>query len=161
MFFTISSSPTRGSTAVFLVINCTLVSLSRSFHVAYILFFICFLLLAFVSGHHHSHHPVSVGGSSFPMSTIFTHTITLTAPPCTHETTLWLSKQTFTFAYITLTCNIQLVVQFIKSVTYTHRWNKTVMEDYWSPLKAMTFQKTSSACVLKMKCLTAGGGPPG
>lgn len=39
-------------------------------------YYLCFLLLAFVSGHHHSHHPVSVGGSSFPMSTMFTHTHT-------------------------------------------------------------------------------------
>lgn len=31
-----------------------------------------------MSGHHHSHHPVSVGGSSFSMSTIFTYTVELT-----------------------------------------------------------------------------------
>lgn len=75
-FFTSSSSlPTRGRAA-----RCRLrrprvyagaAGFTQNILLIYLCFFACF---AFVSGHHHSHHPVSVGGSSFPMSAMHTHT---------------------------------------------------------------------------------------
>lgn len=77
-----------------------------------------------------------------PCSHTHTHTITLKAPPPhSYETTLWLSKQIFTFVYRTLRYNIQQVGWFIDFVTQFHLWNKTVTEDYRSPLKGRDLSK--------------------
>lgn len=65
-------------------VSCSPACLRRSstFHPEHFVLFL-FSAACFVPGHHHSHHPVSVGGSSFPMSATHTHAHT-------H------SKQTFT-----------------------------------------------------------------
>ncbi len=81
------------------LVSFTVCHRTNSFHLVYILlFYLCFLLLAFVSGHHHSHHPVSVGGSSFPMSTMLTHNHT-------HSTTTHLWEYT-----VTIKANIYLCI---------------------------------------------------
>lgn len=78
------------------------------FHLVYIqLFYLCFLLLAFVSGHHHSHHPVSVGGSSFPMSTMFTHNHT-----CSNTTHLWDDTVTIKAHFYVFVCVCNTAVQY-------------------------------------------------
>lgn len=141
-------------------INAALVSWSRAS--CFLLFYLCFLLLAFVSGHHHSHHPVSVGGSSFPMLTILTHTHTYTQQQHHHHAyvrLLWLWKQTFTLVYRTLRCNIRQVVQVIKCATSAHRWNKTIMEDYWSPLKVGPLKDQRCYCAPNKPGPTAAEGP--
>ena len=97
-------------------LNILLQSVSESWGLHCVVLFV-FSAACLLSGHHHCHHPVSVGGSSFPMSTMFTHTITLTATPRTHEATLTLSKQTSTSVCKTLRDNILQVGRFIDSFT--------------------------------------------
>ena len=117
-----------------------------------LLFYLCFLLLAFVSGHHHSHHPVSVGGSSFPMSTMFTHTITHSqAPPHTQR-----QHCDYQSKHCPLLIQQQSVIysklgQFIDFVTQVQ--SLSVMENDRSLLKAVTFQKTRGATLLEIDAL--------
>lgn len=96
----------------FLCVNCTF-SMKQCccrtslFHLVYIqLFYLCFLLLAFVSGHHHSHHPVSVGGSSFPMSTMFTHNHTRSNTTHLWDDTVTIKAHFYLCVCVTLPYNI-------------------------------------------------------
>lgn len=72
------------------------------------------------------------------------HAVTHTAPPRTFETTPRLSKETFTFVYLTPTPTSWPAYWFCHTIPW-------VISQ--SPLKAVTFQNTSGATVLEINCI--------